>query len=168
MRTQRFLSFLGLLALALATFFCYPLSADETSKHFISPTQWPDSPGLSPQLEGWPNAVRIYGEDRYQTNLAAALSLRGEGGFPFDTPDPSSNGAGNLATAAAWWGLGTCPRAVIIVAGDVAVDALAASSLSDPTGLSSEPYLRRTSQRTPYLIRLVASNEWILTSPQCW
>lgn len=149
MTTRRFLSFFGLLALALATFFCYPLSANDTIKRFISPSQWPDAPGLSPQLEGWPNAVRIYGENRYQTSLAAALSLRGEGGFPFDTPDPSSNGAGDLSSAAAWWGLGTCPRAVIIVAGDVAVDALAASSLSDPTGLSSEPYLRRTSSADP-------------------
>ena len=63
-----------------------PLSAS-------TPSQWPASPGLNPEIEAWPNAIRFYGEDRHQTNLAVALALRGAGNFPFGDPDPTSAGA---------------------------------------------------------------------------
>lgn len=119
-----------------------PLSA-------ASPAQWPSSPGLTPEVQGWSNAVRFFGEDRYQTNLAATLALRGSGKFPFGDPDSTSNGAPSLATAEGWWGLNACPRSVILVAGDVSADAVVASSLSDPTGESSEPYLRRSAAADP-------------------
>ncbi len=114
-----------------------------------SPAQWPSSPGLTPEIEGWPNAVRFYGEDRHQTNLAAALALRGNGRFPFSDPDSTSDGATSLAKAEGWWGLNACPRSVILVAGDVSADAIVASSLSDPTGKSREPYLRRSAAADP-------------------
>lgn len=113
------------------------------------PSQWPASPGLSPQMEGWANAVRFFGADRQQTSLAVALALRGNGDYPFANPDPTSGGAENLATADGWWGLGACPRSVILVAGDVAADAITASALSDPTGRSREPYLRRSAAADP-------------------
>lgn len=113
------------------------------------PAQWPSTPSVSPELEGWANALRLHGLDRYQTGLAMALALRGEGDFPFDTADRSSGGAATLAAAGDWWGLDTCPRAVIVVAGDSPADSLAASALSDPTGESSEPYLQRTSAADP-------------------
>lgn len=93
--------------------------------------------------------MRLSGGDRYQTNLALALTLRGEGDFPYDTPDRSSAGAPNLASADDWWGVGRCPRAIIVVAGDVPADVLAASALSDPTGESTEPYLQRTAAADP-------------------
>jgi len=115
----------------------------------VVPTQWPSSFLAAPQIEGWPNALRISGADRYQTSLAASLMLRGQGGFPFETPDPSSGGVRSLSQADGWWGLGVCPKAVIIVAGDSPADALAAASLSDSTGRSSEPYLRRSSAADP-------------------
>lgn len=70
--------------------------------------------------------------------------LRGAGGassYPYGSPDP--------ATASGWWGLATCPRSIIIAAGDNPADALVASSLSDPTGLSSEPYLQRSAAADP-------------------
>jgi hypothetical protein len=115
----------------------------------VNPSQWPSSQGLQPSLEGWANALRIWGPDRYQTSLATSLSLRGNGGFPFDTPDPSSNGAPNLASAAGWWGVGQCPRSVLIVAGDSPADALAATALSDATGQSQEPYFQRSAAADP-------------------
>lgn len=104
-----------------------------------APSQWPATVGASPQLDGWPHALRLSGPTRSQTGLAAALTLRGGGGYPYSTPDRSSG----------WWGLGTCPRAVIVVAADSPADALAASSLSDPTGQSTEPYLERTGAADP-------------------
>ena len=115
----------------------------------VNPSQWPSSLGLEPSIEGWPNAMRISGPDRYQTNLATALTLRGNGGFPFDTPDPSSNGAPNLASASKWWGVRRCPRSVLIVAGDSPADALAATALSDATGQSREPYFQRSAAADP-------------------
>jgi putative cell wall-binding protein len=100
------------------------------------PADWPNTSVMIPSLDGWPNAIRLSGANRYQTGLAAALTLRGAGGpasYPFGSPDP--------ATAAGWFGLDSCPRAIIVVAGDNPADALAATPLSDPTGESSEPYL---------------------------
>ena len=105
----------------------------------VQPTQWPASPGLEPQIDGWDNALRIWGPDRYQTSLAVALTLRGLGDFPFDTPDPTSAGVTSISQAHDWWGVGRCPRALLIVAGDSPADSLAAASLSDPTGRSREP-----------------------------
>ena len=84
-----------------------------------------------------------------QTSLALALGLRGLGDYPFDTPDPSSGGAPTLAAADDWWGVGTCPRAIIVVAGDTPADSLAASSLSDPTDRSTEPFLQRSASADP-------------------
>ncbi len=89
------------------------------------------------RLEGWPNAVRYSGNDRYQTNLTVELGLRGIGDYPFDTPDRSSGGASVLATAQDWWGAGTCPWAIIVVTGDNPADSLGASALSDPTHQST-------------------------------
>lgn len=115
----------------------------------VTPTQWPSSFLAAPQIEGWPNALRISGWDRYQTSLATSLVLRGQGGFPFETPDPSSGGVRSLSQARDWWGVGVCPKAIIVVAGDSPADALAAASLSDPTGQSTEPYLQRSSAADP-------------------
>jgi putative cell wall-binding protein len=126
-----------------------PASASAVNSGPIDPSQWPNSRNIEPHVEGWPNAVRFWGPDRYQTGLSVALSLRGSGSFPFGTPDPSSSGAANLADANGWWGASTCPRSVLIVAGDTPADALSAASLSDPTGQSTEPYLRRSSSADP-------------------
>ena len=105
-----------------------------------TPADWPQSSVTTPSLDTWPNALRIFGANRYQTGLAATMTLRGSGAatsYPYGSPDPASTNG--------WWGLDSCPRAIIVVAGDTPADALAASSLSDATGLSSEPYLRITS-----------------------
>ena len=115
----------------------------------VAPTQWPNSFLAAPQIEGWPNALRIFGGDPYQTSLAAALVMRGQGDFPFGTSDPSSGGVQSLGEATGWWGLGVCPKAVIVVAGDSIADALAASALSDSTGRSTEPFLERTAAADP-------------------
>ncbi|WP_423916546.1 cell wall-binding repeat-containing protein [Candidatus Poriferisodalis sp.] len=115
----------------------------------VAPSQWPSSHLASPQIEGWPNALRIFGGDRYQTSLASALTTRGTGGFPFDTPDGSSGTTAGLPDAGDWWGLGLCPKAIVIAAGDAQADALAAAALSDPTGQSTEPYLRRVAAADP-------------------
>lgn len=115
----------------------------------VPPSQWPQSYLAAPQLEAWPNGIRIYGADRYQTALAAALTMRGGGGFPFDSPDATSGGRRSLAAAHGWWGLGVCPRSIIVVASDSPADALAAAALSDSTGGSSEPYLRRVAASDP-------------------
>ena len=113
------------------------------------PSQWPASATVAPQIESWTNAIRFAGPNREQTSLALVLGLRGIGDYPFDTPDPSSGGAPTLATARDWWGVGTCPRAIIVVAGDTPADSLAASSLSDPTDQSTEPFLRRSAAADP-------------------
>ena len=126
-----------------------PSSATVPDAGAVNPHHWPTSAGLSPQLEAWPNAIRLYGSTRYQTGLAAALALRGNGGFPYTTPDPTSADATELATASGWWGANRCPRAVIVVAGDSPADALTATSLSDATGLSGEPYLQRSAAADP-------------------
>ena len=126
-----------------------PLTAIEVESGPVQPIQWPKSPEASPKIEAWPNALRLYGEDRYQTNLATTLTLRGSGGYPFSSPDSSSGGAGNLESANGWWGLGVCPTAIIVVAGDVAADSLSAASLSDPTTNAREPYLERTASSDP-------------------
>lgn len=120
----------------------------------VPPSQWPSTSTLSARLEGWPNAVRYSGNDRYQTNLAVTLGLRGRGDFPFDTPDRSSGGAVALSTANDWWGAGTCPRAVIVVTGDNPADSLGASALSDPTHQSLEPLLQRTAAADPSFDRV--------------
>jgi hypothetical protein len=114
-----------------------------------APSQWPASATVAPEIESWTNAIRYSGPNREQTSLALALGLRGRGDYPFDTPDPSSGGAPTLAAADDWWGVGTCPRAIIVVAGDTPADSLAASSLSDPTDQSTEPFLQRSASADP-------------------
>lgn len=104
-----------------------------------APTQWPASPELAPTMGANAHAVRISGADRHQTNLAAALLLRGDAGYPFSTP-LRTNG---------WWGAGTCPGAIVVVAGDSTADALAAAPLSDPTDQSSEPQLQISATADP-------------------
>ena len=116
-------------------------ASGQMSAGAVSPTQWPRPYGQGPSLEGWPNALRILGPDRYQTSLATVLTMRGLGGFPYDSPDPSSGGATTLGQPGSWWGLRACPRSIIVVAGDSPADALAATALSDPTDESTEPYL---------------------------
>ncbi|MBU3718766.1 MAG: hypothetical protein FGM45_10745, partial [Actinobacteria bacterium] len=109
-----------------------------------SPSAWPNTSAIKPSIDGWPHALRIFGSDRYQTGFSASLMMRGAGGaasYPFGSPDP--------ATPAGWWGLGTCPRSIIIAAGDNPADALVASSLSDPTGQSTEPYMQRSAAADP-------------------
>ena len=115
----------------------------------VSPRQWPRSFLALPELEAWPNAVRMWGPDRHQTALAVSLTLRGAGGYPFDSPDATSNAGRSLGSADGWWGLGLCPRSIIVVASDVPADAVTAASLSDSTGRSSEPYLRRVAASDP-------------------
>ena len=133
-RCRALMGFLsGLFVLVLAV----PVLA--SSAESLQPTQWPATASLSPRVEGWPNALRISGTNRYGTSLAASLFLRGAGNFPYGTPDPASE----------WWGLKTCPRAVIIVAGDSPADALSATSLSDPAGLARKPYLQRVAAGDP-------------------
>lgn len=114
-----------------------------------SPSQWPATATADPGIETWTNAIRFAGPDRAQTAQTLALALRGDGDYPFSTTDPSSGGAATLSDASSWWGAATCPRAVIVVAGDTPADALAASALSDPTDNSSEPYLRRSAAADP-------------------
>jgi len=124
-------------------------ASGQLSAGAVSPTQWPRPYGQGPSLEGWPNALRISGPDRYQTSLATVLTMRGLGGFPYDSPDPSSGGATTLGQPGSWWGLRACPRSIIVVAGDSPADALAATALSDPTDESTEPYLRRSAAADP-------------------
>lgn len=111
----------------------------------LTPSQWP----TEVRLGSAPNAIRFGGTDRYSTSLALELALRGTGGFPFDTPDRTSNAATSLASADGWWGGATCPSSVIVVAGDTPADALAAASLSDPTNRSDEPRLERVAAGDP-------------------
>jgi putative cell wall-binding protein len=111
----------------------------------IEPTQWPSEIALGSA----PNALRFGGVDRYWTSTAMALALRGAGELPYDSPDPL-RGATSLAEADDWWGAATCPRSVIIVAGDTPADAIAAASLSDPTNRSDEPRLERVAASDPF------------------
>jgi hypothetical protein len=145
---RRFRTFYWLFPIVV-TLLIFCLTTPVVASGHVTPTQWPSSNNMSPKMEGWPNGIRFYGEDRYQTNLAMILALRGAGSFPFGSPDPTSASAQNLAKANGWWGVGYCPKALIIVAGDSPSDALAAAALSDPTGLSSEPYLRRSASADP-------------------
>ncbi len=124
---------LRILALAIC---CITVShsaalAAPTQEGPINPGFWPAAGQANPTIQGWPNALRISGADRYQTALATTLMLRGSGGFPYDTPDAYSENAKDLSEASGWWGLGLCPRAVVIVAGDSPADAIAATPLSD-------------------------------------
>ena len=115
----------------------------------VPPSQWHRSFLASPQIEAWPNAMRVFGNDRFQTAQAVALTMRGRGGFPFDSPDATSGDGRSLGAADGWWGLGVCPRAVIVVASDSPADALTAAALSDSTGGSAEPFLRRVAAADP-------------------
>ena len=113
------------------------------------PSRWPVGPGASPRLEGIAHAVRLLGADRFQTNLAVTLALRGRGGFPYTTSDRTGDGDTSLAGASDWWGARSCPKAVIVVAGDNFADALAATSLSDPTDRGVGPLLERVAAADP-------------------
>jgi hypothetical protein len=115
----------------------------------VTPARWPSSPGVDPSIDTTAHAIRFAGPDRYQTNLASTLALRGAGNYPYDTPDPTSGGASGLSTADDWWGAGSCPRSILVVAGDTFADALAASSLSDPLDRSSQPFLQRVAAADP-------------------
>lgn len=134
---------IGLLALIASAVAVVPAAADTPD-----PSPWPALSANDPGIDATAHSLRIAGPDRTQTSLSSALLLRGKGGYPFSTADRTSGGA-DLANAAQWWGLGTCPFAVIVTAGDTAADSLAAASLSDPTDLSTEPLLERTAARNP-------------------
>ena len=146
-RTHRVLWALGAAGLAASAIPGAGVNAEGDDA--LPPSQWPSSSLVTARLEGWPNAVRYSGNDRYQTNLAVELGLRGTGDYPFDTPDRSSGGVSVLATAQDWWGAGTCPRAIIVVTGDNPADSLGASALSDPSHQSLEPLLQRTAAADP-------------------
>lgn len=106
------------------------------------PAAWPQTAALQPQIDTTAYSIRFGGADRYQTNLTTNLALRGNGGYPFSTPDPSSG----------WWGVGVCPRSIIVVAGDVFADALTAASLSDPTDKAAQPRLRVAASSDPVFL----------------
>ncbi|MEA2703279.1 MAG: hypothetical protein QOD63_1224, partial [Actinomycetota bacterium] len=114
-----------------------------------SPSQWPDEPGVAPSLTATPHTIRFAGPDRFGTNAALGLALRGAGDFPFDTSDRTSGNAPDLAHADDWWGAGSCPRSIILIADDSAADALAADSLSDPTDKANQPRLQRVAASDP-------------------
>src|SRR5215468_534299 len=84
----------------------------------LQQSRWPVGPGASPRMEGGAHSLRLLGTDRFETNLAVTLALRGRGGFPFTTSDRTSGGASSLGTASGWWGGRSCPTSVIVVAGD--------------------------------------------------
>jgi putative cell wall-binding protein len=123
-----------------------PLAADASPS---DPAQWPAFPGADAELTATAHTIRFAGPDRYQTNLALDLALRGNGDFPFDTSDRTSGGASGLAQADDWWGAASCPRSIIVVAGDTFADALAAASLSDPTDRSGQPRVQRVAAQDP-------------------
>ncbi len=125
-----------------------PVSADDGS-NAVQPSRWPSGPGASPRIEAVAHAVRLLGADRFETNLAVTLALRGGGSFPFSTSDRTSRGASSLAGSNSWWGAGSCPKSVIVVAGDNFADALAATSLSDPTDKGTGPLLERVAAADP-------------------
>jgi hypothetical protein len=136
-------------ALALIALTIAPAAADLIP----SPTQWPASATLAPLLGANAHGIRIAGADRYQTNLATSLTLRGQGGYPFSSPDRSSG----------WWGPGACPAAIVVVAGDSSADALAAASLSDPTDQSSEPQLPISATADPSFFGAVGASRRVDT-----
>lgn len=141
-RPVRFAAAIGVLAALLLGI--APVGADTPD-----PSPWPARPGVDAGIDATAHSIRIAGADRIQTSLSAALLLRGKGTYPFGTADRTSGAAATLADADRWWGLGTCPFAVIITAGDTAADSLAAASLSDPTDQSTEPRLTRTASANP-------------------
>src|SRR3546814_2804571 len=122
-----------------------PVAADTPD-----PSPWPARTGVDPGIDATAHSIRIAGADRVQTSLSTALVLRGKGTYPFGTADRTSGPAATLADADRWWGLGTCPFAVIITAADTAADSLAAASLSDPTDQSTEPRLVRSASANPF------------------
>lgn len=142
-------------------------TAVEPTASPLQPTAWSHlNPAANPEIVGWPNALRISGADDYSASLAVALMLRGSGVFPYGSPDPDQrssapansdvrtrqlSGGELLAVSDNWWGTDVCPRSVIIVAGDLPADALAATPLSDPTGFSTEPLLVRTASASPFI-----------------
>ena len=81
------------------------------------------------------------------------ISVARSGGFPFSTSNPNPDMGNDLSNSSGWWGINQRPRAVIVVSGDSPADALVATAFSDPTGDSSEPYLRRTAAADPLLIQ---------------
>lgn len=137
-----------LLAAALALVASAVLAVAPVGADTPDPSPWPTAAGNDPGVDATAHSLRIAGVDRTQTSLSSALLLRGAGGYPFTTSDRTSGGA-DLPDAEQWWGLGTCPYAVIVTAGDTAADSLAAASLSDPTDQSTEPLLRRSAARNP-------------------
>ncbi len=100
-------------------------------------------------MEADAHALRFLGNDRFETNLAVTLALRGRGSFPFTTSDRTSGGASSLGASNTWWGARACPKSVIVVAGDNFADALAATSLSDPTDKGAGPLLERVAAADP-------------------
>lgn len=123
--------------------------ADDDGTNASQPSRWPVGPGATPRLEGSAHALRLLGPDRFQTNLAVTLALRGRGGFPYTTSDRTGDGDTSLAAASDWWGARSCPKSVIVVAGDNFADALAATSLSDPTDRGVGPLLERVAAADP-------------------
>ena len=140
-----------LLVAAISVIFGYTpwASADPNTTTTPDPSSWPSTALSDPSLDTWPNAIRIWGNDRYQTSLAASLTLRSANGYPYESPNPDFRQAGTSPSRPAWVGAGRCPRSVIVVAGDSPADALTATSLSDPSGYSREPYLRRVAAGDP-------------------
>lgn len=115
----------------------------------VDPVQWPEGSGTDPELTTTAHTARFSGADRYQTNQALALGLRGKGDYPYDTSDRTGGNAPSLAATSDWWGAASCPRSVVVVAGDTFVDALAAASLSDPVDLGDQPRLERVAAADP-------------------
>ena len=74
-------------------------------------------------MEADADALRFLGNDRFETNLAVTLALRGRASFPFTTSDRTSGGASSLGASNTWWGAHSCPKSVIVVAGDNFADA---------------------------------------------
>ena len=115
----------------------------------LQPSRWPTGPGASPRMEADAHALRFLGNDRFETNLAVTLALRGRASFPFTTSDRTSGGASSLGASNTWWGAHSCPKSVIVVAGDNFADALATTSLSDPTDKGAGPLLERVAAADP-------------------
>ena len=87
-------------------------SADDGS-NALQPSRWPSGPGASPRIEAVAHALRFLGADRFETNLAVTLALRGGGAFPYSTSDRTSGGASSLASVERLVG-----RAVVPEVGD--------------------------------------------------
>ncbi|HMK11295.1 MAG TPA: cell wall-binding repeat-containing protein, partial [Acidimicrobiales bacterium] len=126
-----------------------PSGALADGANALQPSRWPSGPGAAPRMEGIAHVLRLLGADRFDTNLAVTLALRGKGGFPYTTSDRTSAGASSLGSASGWWGARSCPKSVIVVAGDNFADALAATSLSDPTDKGTGPLLERVAAADP-------------------